>query len=127
MPAGLRPAHSLALLGLLLLAGCSGGFPLGGAGRAAPAATPAQTVTSDPVAAFAASAQPGSQGQLVLAGGQSANVRLIRVYHAASGRECREVLVGAGMAERSQVVCATEGGAWVPSRPLLRGGAAGRP
>jgi hypothetical protein len=115
------------LLGLLLLPGCGGaGWSLGGAGRNAAASAPAATVTSDPVAAFAASAQPGSQQQVILAGGQSANVRLVRSYQAASGRECREVLVGSGMAERSQVVCTAGGGAWEPARPLLRGGAAGR-
>ena len=41
---------------------------------------------------------------------------------AASGRECREVLIGTGLAERARLVCRGEGG-WVPARPLLSGGA----
>jgi len=49
-------------------------------------------------------------------------MRLLRAYHAASGRECREVLVGAGFEERSSLVCRAEDGAWAPARPLLQGG-----
>jgi hypothetical protein len=54
-------------------------------------------------------------------------VRLLRSYHAASGRECREVLVGAGAAARTELVCQAEGGSWSAARPLLRGGGTGRP
>jgi hypothetical protein len=46
---------------------------------------------------------------------------MVRSYAAASGRECREVLVGSGMAQREQLVCRTEAGSWESSRPLLRG------
>lgn len=59
----------------------------------------------------------------MLANGQSARVRLVRAYNAASGRECREVLVGAGVAERSRLVCAADAGVWAEARPLLGGGA----
>ena len=50
--------------------------------------------------------------------GQSVQVRLLRVYYAASGRECREVAVGS--ARSVQLVCQT-GQAWVPARPLIAG------
>jgi predicted TIM-barrel enzyme len=48
--------------------------------------------------------------------------RLARVYHAASGRECREVLVGGGMNQRALVACRDADGSFVSSRPLLLGG-----
>jgi hypothetical protein len=126
-----RPVRLGLLAALLALGACAnGGGGLGfGSRSAAPAATStaAPAAITDPVAAFAAQSRPGAQGTVTLAGGQSASVRLVRAYQAASGRECREVLVGSGMAERAQLVCATEGGGWAPSRPLLRGGAAGQP
>ncbi|WP_439598705.1 hypothetical protein [Falsiroseomonas sp.] len=90
---------------------------------AAPAGVPAST---DPVVIFAGQAQPGSSQRIVLPDGQTAQVRVVRAYNAASGRECREVLVGSGMVERSRLVCAVPGG-WVEARPLLRGGGTARP
>ncbi|HEV7265255.1 MAG TPA: DVU3141 family protein [Falsiroseomonas sp.] len=110
----------LALLGVVLLAGCAGGAGPFGSGQPAVQPTAAPAVM-DPLAAFAAEASPGAQARITLASGQPATVRLARSYAAASGRECREVLVGAGMAQRSQVVCRTEAGVWEPARPLLRG------
>jgi hypothetical protein len=86
----------------------------------------APTSVSDPVAAFAAAAAPGSETVAVLPEtGGSARLRLLRSYSAASGRECREVLVGAGFDERSRLVCRDDGAGWVPARPLLRGGGGG--
>ena len=85
-------------------------------------ATTAPPVPTDPLAAFAAQGMPGSQQTIVLADGSTALVRMTRSYYAASGRECREVLVGSGMAQRVQVVCAGEDGGWSASRPLLPGG-----
>lgn len=70
----------------------------------------------DAIAAFAASAEPGAVGTV---GGERA--RLVRAYNAASGRECREVLLGFGGAERSAVACREADGTFVSSRPLLRG------
>lgn len=114
----------LALAGLVL-AGCAGTDPgaavqpqAGSAGGLAPitGAAPAPAAAGDPVAAFAATAVPGTAGS----GGQGARMRLLRAYHAASGRECREVLVGTGFEERSSLVCRGEGGAWVQARPLLQ-------
>lgn len=106
------------MTGLLLLGACAGS-PFG-----QPAQSAAQAVAAppDPIADFAAQATPGASGSVRLAGGQPATVRMTRSYYAASGRECREVLVGAGIAQRSQVVCKAEGDGWVASRPLLRGG-----
>jgi hypothetical protein len=117
-------ARGLTLLLLLGLGACGGGAAQQGRSgvEAGPVATPA-----DPIAAFAARAQPGSESRIVLSDGQPATVRLARSYHAASGRECREVLVGAGTAQRAQLVCQGEGGTWAAARPLLRGSGAARP
>lgn len=113
------------VMALLAVAGCArlGGDGLGG-GAVAPgvAALPA-----DPIVAFAGRARPGAQDRVVMADGQVAQVRLVRAYNAASGRECRELLVGSGMVERARLVCATGNGGWAEARPLLRGGGAGRP
>jgi hypothetical protein len=118
----------LGLSALLALGGCAGGggWSLGRQG-AAPATAAAAAAPSDPLLAFAARAQPGDRESLTLAGGQPATVRLVRAYHAASGRECREIAVGTGMAERSRLVCGSDGGGWAESRPLLPGGGVGRP
>jgi hypothetical protein len=89
------------------------------------AAPPA--VPPDPLAAFVATAQPGAEAGVVLADGRPATVRLLRSYHAASGRQCREVLVGADLSGQRQLLCETEAGGWAPVRPLLRGGGIGRP
>jgi putative hemolysin len=130
-----RVACLSALVALGLLGGCArvqpaSLWPFGSrgtapatAGTAAPAAAAA---SSDPVVAFAARAQPGASDRVTLADGQPATVQLARSYHSANGRECREVRVTAGMAERARVVCAAEGG-WVEARPLLRGGGGSRP
>jgi hypothetical protein len=118
-----RPLTLAALLCPLLLAGC-GSTSLGGAtNAAAPAAPPAPT---DPLVAFAAQATPGTESRVVLLDGSPALVRMTRSYAAASGRECRELLVGSGMAQRVQLVCSGEDGAWNTARPLLPGAGAVR-
>jgi hypothetical protein len=123
---GAGPAvRALAFLGLLVLGACAGGTGQPGQSGAIQAAAPAPP--ADPIVAFAARAQPGAESRVVLADGRPATVRLLRSYHAASGRECREVVVGAGTAQRTQVVCQAEGGTWAAARPLLRGGGAARP
>jgi hypothetical protein len=129
MPRRGTPGLPLVMLGVaLLLPGCAGGggwpFGRGGATTAAPA-TAAEP--SDPVLAFAARSQPGTQERITLANGQPATVRLVRAYHAASGRECREVALGTGLGERSRLLCATPEGGWSESRTLLRGGGIPRP
>ena len=114
-----------------LLAGCGSGLgglrsPFGAGRSATPVAAAPIPPSNDPVIAYAARAQPGQEGRVTLEGGQTATVRVLRAYNAASGRECREVLVGAGLTERTRLVCAAETG-WADARPLLRGGGAAQP
>lgn len=78
----------------------------------------ATAAAGDPVAAFAASARPGQLGSV---GGESA--RLARAFNAASGRECREVILGTGLSERSHIACRQPDGSFASARPLLLGGA----
>lgn len=115
------------LCGLLALAlsGCAGmpsapGAEAMPAGAAVPVAA-APAPAADPLAAFAATAAPGTEGQVPLPGtGRNARARLLRAYHAASGHECREVLIGSGLEERTSLVCQQDG-TWAAVRPLLRG------
>jgi hypothetical protein len=110
----------LGLLGLAAAAGCSS--PVADKGTTPPVSSAAVAVV-DPLAAFVASAAPGSETVAVLPEmGGSARLRLLRSYHAASGRECREVLIGTGLAERSRLLCRHEEG-WTAARSLLSGGA----
>lgn len=119
------PVLRAPLLAALLLAGCAS-FPaieFGGGGAAVPAAAPATPAASaDPMLAFAAGAAPGTESVV-----QGQRVRLARAYHAASGRDCRELLVGSGMAERSAIACRDDVTGWEMTRPLLRGGGITRP
>jgi hypothetical protein len=113
----------LALFGaLLLLAGC-------GADRqtATLAAGPAPVaVQQDPLGQFVGSMPPGRAGTVVLADGRTTQARVVRAYAAASGRECREVILGAGTTGRASLLCQSEG-QWVAARPLLLGSGAARP
>lgn len=70
----------------------------------------------DPLAQFAATATPGSVGTV-----QGERARFARAYNAASGRECREVILGFGNSERIAVACRDASGNFVSSQPLLRG------
>ncbi len=114
---------ALMVLGLGLLTGCAATTAPGAGTSAAPivAAGP-----MDPLVAFAATAQPGAEATLALPGNGPARVRVLRAYNAASGRECREVLIGAGLGERTRLVCGADG-QWAEARPLLRGGGLQRP
>lgn len=119
-----RCASRWLVLGLLAAAASGCASPFTGGGTAQPPASAGIPPNADPVAAFAAAAVPGSETMAVLPEtGGSARLRLLRSYSAASGRECREVLVGTGLAERSRLVCRNEGGGWSSARPLLSGGA----
>jgi len=82
-----------------------------------PLPTATAAPAGDAVAQFAASASPGQSG---MAGGEVA--RLGRSYHAASGRECREVILGSGFNERAQVACRQPDGSFASARALLSGG-----
>lgn len=118
--AGTRCTRLGFLAGLLLLAACAadGTAPRQAAGPVAP--------ISDPVVAFAAAASPGAEDTVLLPGtGQTARVRLVRAYAAASGRECREVLVATGGGGASRLLCRA-GDGWREARPLI-GSASGRP
>ncbi len=110
------------LIGLvLLLAGCAET----GVGPA-PGAEAAIAPISDPVVAFAASAGPGAQETVTLPStGQTVQLRLVRAYAAASGRECREVQMGTGGGSSSRLLCSA-GSGWIEARPLVRG-STGRP
>jgi hypothetical protein len=120
MPQAFRLMPSrFALLGLLALGACAD-LPelpsLGGGMAREPAARPAVAVAPPPVAQ---SADPVVA--FLAAGGNGGGYRLARSYTAASGRDCREVLMGSGGDERSVVYCRA-GEGWVAARPLLRGG-----
>lgn len=72
----------------------------------------------DAIALFAASATPGSVGNVVVPEtGQNVRVRLVRAYAAASGRECREVALSS--AAQNRVLCRSERG-WIEAQPLIR-------
>ncbi|WP_203075041.1 DVU3141 family protein [Falsiroseomonas ponticola] len=120
------------LAAALMLSGCAGGGGLAGAWpfnrpAAGPVAQSAPPPPADPVLAFAARAQPGTQDRITLADGQPATARLVRAYNAASGRECREVAIVTSAGERARVICATPEGSWAETRMLLRGGGIPRP
>jgi hypothetical protein len=96
------------------------------AGRV-PEAALGTDMPADPVLAFVASAAPGSATQVTLPQtGQNVELRLVRSYSAASGRECREIQEGVGAATRARLIC-FDGTRWSEARPLLRGGAIARP
>lgn len=70
----------------------------------------------DSLGDFAETATPGSVGMV-----NGERARLARAYNAASGRECREIILGSGSSERAAVACRNGTGQFVSSTPLLRG------
>jgi hypothetical protein len=132
---GLRRAVSLSLL--LALAGCGVGMDwLPGSTAAVTSPPPATGVVlparaADPLAAFAARAQAGQMESVPTAdGGRVVPARMVRVYNAASGRECRELQFGpSGVAGGAPgaTYCNDPAQGWVAARSLLRGGAVYRP
>jgi hypothetical protein len=107
----------------VLLSGCSALPGLdGGATTPPPAAPIAVDAPQDPLLSFVASSTPGSQGVV-----NGERVRIARAYAAASGRDCRELLIGGGLGERSAVACRDDVAGWTLTRPLLRGSGLGRP
>jgi hypothetical protein len=113
-----KPVFLPLLFGAMLM-GCEGAL----APAAAPAAPQAVALSpiasaapGDSLAAFAARSTPGATG---VVDGQPA--RLARSYISAGGRECREVVLGAGTAQRAAVACREADGSFVSVRPLLRG------
>ena len=128
------------LLGLPVLAGCAVGAAEGswwnpvGLGAARTSPPPATNVVlpvraADPLAAFAARAQAG-QVETVASPNGLVSARLVRVYNAASGRECRELQFGpSGVVGGAPgaTYCNDPAQGWVAARALLRGGAVYRP
>jgi len=110
----------LPLLFATVLSGCAA-LQTEQADQATMVVPTAAAAPQDPLATFAAAATPGSETVLTIPGtGRTERVRLQRAYFAASGRECRELLIGSGMMERSTLICQDETG-WSPARPLLKG------
>ena len=121
---GCHPLRGAALLAALLLGACASMPAVPGMGAAEPAGpapiaapAPVATTSTDALAGFVAGARPGAVAEVAGYG----PVRLARAYTAASGRECREVMLGRGMEERAAVYC-RNGQGWAPARPLLRSG-----
>jgi hypothetical protein len=105
---------------LALLAGCAEPTAVISPGTDTPVAI------TDPVVAFAANASPGAEDSVVLPStGQTARLRMVRSYAAASGRECREIQVNTSGAAQMRLLCRA-GTGWREARPLLRDGV-GRP
>ena len=67
------------------------------------------------LAAFAMANSPGHVGHVEI-NGVAEQARVLRAYHAASGLECREMLLGSGGGERAQLACGDQ-----LAQPLLRG------
>jgi hypothetical protein len=107
-----------AVVGVALVAGCADPTAMVSPGGGTPVAI------SDPVVAFAANASPGAEDSVVLPStGQTAQLRMVRAYAAASGRECREIQVRTGGGVQMRLLCSA-GTGWREARPLLTGAAA---
>ncbi|MCI0756486.1 DVU3141 family protein [Teichococcus vastitatis] len=114
----------MASLLAMMLSGCA---TQGAPGHASGAAAPLPARPADPLAAFAARAQPGQVEDVSpQPGAAPVTVRLVRAYQAGSGRECRELTVGY-RASRPALYCEDPVAGWSVARALLRGGAVGRP
>lgn len=127
-PARLRRLTCLAapLLVALALPGC-GALSGAGGSQAAAASIAVPQRPMEPLAIFASRAREGEQSVLAPApGAVPVRVQVVRSYHAASGRPCRELAVGSGGTTRPALYCEEPGG-WAAARPLLRGGAVARP
>ena len=100
----------------LALAACGGGQ-----GSVPETPQPASRIL-DPVAAFAADSGGQAERQILLPDtGESAKLRMLRQYTAASGRECREVRVTARNLDNTRLFCQA-GTGWIEARPLLAAG-----
>ena len=148
--AGLSQLPRLVVTALLILGSCAeaeiagikwvaGGEPNtpgGDVGAARPIRPVAIAVVlparaADPLAAFAARAQPGQAEMVAVSDDrQVVSASMVRVYNAASGRECRELQFGnsdvPGGAPAA-TYCNDPAQGWLAARPLLRGGAVFRP
>lgn len=119
MKKGLSPLlHTRWMFGVLaLLPGCGMQWPdLTPVASSAPPPVIEAPRGPDPLGDFAETGTPGGVG---FVNGERA--RLVRSYNAASGRECREIILGSGSGERVAVACRNRAGQFVSSTPLLRG------
>jgi hypothetical protein len=104
------------VLALLLLAGC-GTMGEGTGAANSPMAPPSRIL--DPIAAFAADPPASTEAQVFLAdSNESATLRIVRQYSAASGRECREVRVTKRGGSSLRLYCRA-GAGWIEARPLI--------
>jgi hypothetical protein len=109
---------TFAMVASALVVGCAAPTALTAPGTDTPAPI------SDPVVAFAANGLPGAEDSVVLPStGQTARLRMVRSYAAASGRECREVQVTTGGGSHMRLLCGV-GTGWREARPLMRDAAA---
>jgi hypothetical protein len=117
----LRPNQLLMatlFIGIIVLSGCN----------ARDQATASHPVTGDlpasgdVVANFVTQANTRDEAQVVLADGRTATLRMVRQYFAASGRDCREVLMRTGSAQNLRLACKADDGTWVSTPSLLGGG-----
>ena len=105
----------MVLFAFFPLIGCSS---LPGAGENSVEAAPPARIL-DPIAAFAAEPPAGGQAQVFLADrNETATLRLVRQYAAASGRECREVRVTQRAGDNLRLYCRA-GAGWIEARPLI--------
>jgi hypothetical protein len=106
------------LMGIIALSGCdarnhrTAGGPI----------TVALPASEDVVANFATQANAGDEAQVILADGRTATLRMVRQYFAASGRDCREVLMRTGSAQNLRLACKADDGAWMTTPSLMGGG-----
>ena len=111
-----RSVASVAVLALMVV-GCAQN---GSQGPAAQGGDAVVAPISDPVVAFAASGAPGAEEAVVLPStGQTARVRMVRAYAAASGRDCREILVRTDGSTQTRLICRA-GNGWREARPLIQ-------
>lgn len=115
-----RPA--LLALALLGLSGCGAFQPEQGV-TATPIAASIPVQPDDPLAAFAARANPGQQE---LVGNPPVRARLLRIYNSGGGRPCRELMLGNGSSGTSSLYCEEAPGVWNHVRPLLGTGQTNR-
>lgn len=117
----LRPNQVLIatlFIGIIVLSGCN----------ARDHATASHPVTvdlpasGDVVANFVRQANTKDEAQVLLADGRTATLRMVRQYFAASGRDCREVLMRTGSAQNLRLACKADDGTWVSTPSLLGGG-----
>ncbi|EHL96885.1 hypothetical protein HMPREF9946_04546 [Acetobacteraceae bacterium AT-5844] len=115
-----RPA--LLALALLGLSGC-GALQSDQSGSATPVAAAIPVQPDDPLAAFAARANPGQEE---LVGNPPVRARMMRTYNSGAGRPCREVMLGNAATGTKSLYCEVAPGVWTHVRPLLGTGQTGR-